>query len=352
MHRDSQITPLHTCRSPGKPGFTLIELLVVVSIIALLIAILLPSLKRAREQAKAAVCSANLKGIATASATYAIDDDRENAVPVHAKTLDMSNKHDLLVPQFGFGGKSGRGRYLANSEYWGTGVGKGPATRPLNNFIYKEGFRDYGLYNGPDLRDKWRADQHLPLDMFRCPSDTGHTGDRTLWWQDVQMPAYDFFGNSYYANALWIGMPGMSCRMWSQSPFLRPLSRVPTPANTLYYSEACGRRAFWSSANQPQDRPCDYSDDSVKLVMGWHKRKWTFQAAFVDTHAQSIVIRGHQNPSLAAYPSYGFEQWQCVIFRGDNWQLDTLPSPPIMTRLRCAERPDGGGRSPLLVSNR
>lgn len=44
-------------------GFTLIELLVVISIIALLIALLLPALKNAREVAKQTVCSSNLRSI-------------------------------------------------------------------------------------------------------------------------------------------------------------------------------------------------------------------------------------------------------------------------------------------------
>ncbi len=43
-----------------RRGFTLIELLVVISIIAILMAILMPALKRAREQGQRAVCQGNL----------------------------------------------------------------------------------------------------------------------------------------------------------------------------------------------------------------------------------------------------------------------------------------------------
>ena len=64
-----------------RKGFTLIELLVVVAIIALLISILLPSLARARELSKRAVCAANLKGINTAIATYANDFDQSYPIP-------------------------------------------------------------------------------------------------------------------------------------------------------------------------------------------------------------------------------------------------------------------------------
>ena len=56
-------------------GFTLIELLVVIAIIALLMAILIPTLNRAREQGKRVVCLNNLKGLIMAWLMYVDDND-------------------------------------------------------------------------------------------------------------------------------------------------------------------------------------------------------------------------------------------------------------------------------------
>lgn len=58
-----------------EQGFTLIELLVVIAIIALLMAILIPALNRAREQGKRTVCYAHLKGLGVALRMYVDDND-------------------------------------------------------------------------------------------------------------------------------------------------------------------------------------------------------------------------------------------------------------------------------------
>jgi prepilin-type N-terminal cleavage/methylation domain-containing protein len=59
--------------SHRRRGFTLIELLVVVAIIAVLIAILLPSLGRARDQSKTVRCASNMRNVYQASTIYATE---------------------------------------------------------------------------------------------------------------------------------------------------------------------------------------------------------------------------------------------------------------------------------------
>ncbi|MCE5341444.1 MAG: prepilin-type N-terminal cleavage/methylation domain-containing protein [Planctomycetaceae bacterium] len=63
-------------------GFTLVELLVVISIIAILLAVLIPSLNKAREQGRKIVCANHLKTMALGDQMYAIDSD-DYHVPIY-----------------------------------------------------------------------------------------------------------------------------------------------------------------------------------------------------------------------------------------------------------------------------
>lgn len=71
-------------------GFTLVELLVVVAIIAMLVAILIPSLARARELARRAMCSANLNGIGTGLATYATEKGAYPMLPLNGGNWNVA----------------------------------------------------------------------------------------------------------------------------------------------------------------------------------------------------------------------------------------------------------------------
>ena len=81
-------------------GFTLIELLVVISIIALLIALLLPAVKRARDAARVAVCLSNERQQAVAMATYQADHDAAFAPGFHIipPNVDSTSVFERLEP--------------------------------------------------------------------------------------------------------------------------------------------------------------------------------------------------------------------------------------------------------------
>ena len=363
--------------TPDSFAFTLIELLVVVAIIALLIGLLLPSLAAARRQAKQYACLAHIKNIASTSRVYAAEDPHGWGIPVHPLQYAQSRNAPTYIGAYEWGGKSGIGRQDFVTEYagsavgskYGTAAGFGPATRPMNDLLYSGGFTDHGRvaqYEGrpPDLRfDRVGAmvDTQLDLGLFRCPSDDGpprgaHCAD---WVASSGRSSYDHFGNSYAANIFMVAQSDGGL-MHSNSPYLRPTTRIPTPARTIYYEENIGRWA-WAVRREICEltgvRP-GVDPGPTKIVRGWHGRDWTYNRSFVDGHAefQRIYIEGTQDEhgyaehyvaeQLSSYPSFDtdgdgvpdvspgtFNYYHCVIVRGPGWAKDTLPNPPIVTNL-------------------
>jgi prepilin-type N-terminal cleavage/methylation domain-containing protein len=72
-------------------GFTLVELLVVISIIALLLAVLMPALAKVREQAKLAVCKSNLRQ--TGMAVYLYANDNKGEIPPFRRLTGFPPKY-------------------------------------------------------------------------------------------------------------------------------------------------------------------------------------------------------------------------------------------------------------------
>lgn len=76
-------------------GFTLIELLVVIAIIALLISILLPSLSRARDQAKAVKCGVGARNVGVAVTNYVASSKKGVFPPSYVYPKDAKGNYDL-----------------------------------------------------------------------------------------------------------------------------------------------------------------------------------------------------------------------------------------------------------------
>jgi prepilin-type N-terminal cleavage/methylation domain-containing protein len=113
-----------------KKGFTLIELLVVISIIALLMAILMPALTRARNQAKLVVCATRQKAILNAVNLWIADNNGKGLPPTSQGLIRPNGSKHWVTPNrlkyhYGYGDAMGGGsvidvlgRYMEDPEYF------------------------------------------------------------------------------------------------------------------------------------------------------------------------------------------------------------------------------------------
>lgn len=178
-------------------GFTLIEVLVVVAIIALLLAILLPSLAAAREQAKTVLCLNHVRQLAMANYYY-------------------SGDHRGLLPHYDQWLWSGvAGEAIEAGTLWGMRAPSQSAHRPRKNYA-------------------------LDKEIYKCPADRGERKVLPGVSNPILPAVFSYTRNVYVMDVLrdtkrW---GGETSHTGSTTFDYMPFEKPPVPSRTpLFFEE-------------------------------------------------------------------------------------------------------------------
>jgi len=230
-----------------KKGFTLIELLVVISIIALLVAILMPALNKAREQATGTVCLANQKAMILAWNIYA--DDNEGLIACGDVPRDGNYRNRQSYPD----------PFWVNPPIDDTGAYRGDPI-PVPEEYEFNGIRTGTLYKYINN-----------LDSYRCP------GDRRVGGR-MKSKGYE---DAYRSYGLPGGLNGEDRRI-SNNPFdvVRKTVEIKFPSQKYVFLEETDTRS-WNMGSWIIRITGNNWIDPLAL---WHNRRSTL--SFADGHAE------------------------------------------------------------------
>ena len=215
-----------------RAAFTLVELLVVIAIIALLVAILLPSLRHAREQARSAVCKNNLKQLYYTFLIYA--DDHDDYLPSSNPIEDMTFNWSYILANRGY---LDGGTYILRT--------------PLPNWISIPPY-DIGYLAAPGLRPA------VPPLLY-CPSDSEKTQFAPYFNGNFHQSTYSALtetfgygqllqpGHFLYGNWYTLQWPRLSRKTLYTSSSIRPSHETAAMSAT-----SPGTTASWDPCASPR----------------------------------------------------------------------------------------------------